>query len=172
MGRSIGICTAYGADHFTTAFLLFKDNGDVVVTQHLGAAHALDDGTKWNPHVTYHADGTYHVASYDRYFRDEQPQALDSNFKGYEFLIRQSFGRYYARSLGRRCSYDDVICVSVDDLPDRVDAMEDAQGRVESHAALSTFQIDLVEPHTHAPDADQTFPWWRVTILTVQPAAV
>jgi hypothetical protein len=49
---SVGICVRYATGTFTLAFIEFKKNGDVILSQHYGDYQKLDNGTKFNPHVT------------------------------------------------------------------------------------------------------------------------
>ena len=54
---NIGICVLYPEGEFTLAGIRFAENGDVVVWMPVGDENQLRDGTKHDPHVTYHADG-------------------------------------------------------------------------------------------------------------------
>jgi hypothetical protein len=40
----------------------------------------------WDPHSSLHADGTYHIKTYDRCRYTHQMQKPDANFKGTEAL--------------------------------------------------------------------------------------
>src|SRR5215469_5408368 len=88
----IGIGVRYGNDLFTLAFVIFKPNGDVVLSQHHGDYNKLDDGTKWNPHITYHASGRLNFAAHKGnrvdggYSRVEQREPLVPEFKGPQFF--------------------------------------------------------------------------------------
>src|SRR5207249_6742959 len=161
---SVGICVQYGSDVFTLAFVLFKSNGDVILSQHYDDYQRLENKTKFDPHVTYHADGTYHVAHYKGnpmdggYAVNQKRQPLTPFFKGFESLVSQSFGRNNAQILGRPCSgYDHVVSVDSEAIDDR----------------STSFEIDLLEPGfdpatirmgpneniVHQELIKDTFPW-------------
>jgi hypothetical protein len=188
-GRSlirVGVCIRYTTGTLTLAFIEFKKSGDVVVSQHYGDYQKLDDGTKFNPHVTYHADGTYHVAHYkgnpvDRgYPVNQKRQPLSSSFKGFETLVNQAFGRDDAKKLGRACSgYDFPVIINADSIEDRSDTIKDSLGEHTTQLATTSFCVDLLEPGldpagvTIGPPNEElvyrelikdTFPWCLITI--------
>jgi hypothetical protein len=149
----VGICVQYTTGTFTLAFVIFKPNGDVILSQHYGDYQKLDDGTKFDPHVTYHADGTYHVAHYkgnpvdSGYVVNQKRQTLSSSFKGFETLVDQAFGRDYAKKFGRPCSGCDFpIIISADSIEDRSDTMKDSLGEHTIQLATASFRVDLLEP--------------------------
>ncbi len=165
----IGSCVRYADGTFTLAFIEFKKNGDVILSQHYGDYQQLDNGTKFNPHVTYHADGTYHVAHFKGnpadggYAVNQKRQSLNSSFRGFETLVHQGFGTNNAKILGRVCSgHDHVVTVDSDAVDDR----------------STSFEVDLLEPGFDpatiriGPNENiirqelikDTFPWCLVTI--------
>src|SRR2546427_11469018 len=100
----VGIWVRFATGSFTLAFINFKKSGDVVLSQHYGDYQKLDDGTKFNPHVTYHADGTYHVAHYkgnpvDRgYPVNQKRQPLSSSFRDLKLLSTKPLAEMMLRS--------------------------------------------------------------------------
>ena len=98
----------------------------------------------WNPHTSYHLDGTLHMKSYDRkVLRSERRQPLTGAFRGSEHL-----GAYYGhgpRGVGAIC--DPMAFAGV---------VEVARGVLgPRHGGVT---VDLVEPG-HEPTV---FPWTEI----------
>ena len=187
----IGICTDYDdSEAFTVACVEFNVKGDVIVWSPTGDDHALRDGTKWNPHVTYHVDGEYHLASYTRahhlprhvrYPHERKRQPLDDSFSGSENLVIQGYSPDFAEGYGRCCTgFDSTLVTNARSFEHRVDVISDHLGTMETPLPTASFQVDLVEPNRHEliklavlePDriiaqvlVQATFPWCLVTIL-------
>jgi hypothetical protein len=68
-----------GANLWLTLWVRRSPKGDVYVFQ------PRADG-RWNPHASYHRDGTLHSKSYDRKFFVRQRQPLNSSFHGTEHI--------------------------------------------------------------------------------------
>ena len=143
----------YGIELFALAVIRFNNKGDVILYQSYEDHYKLKNGTKFDPHVTYHADGTYHVAHYkgnpiDKgYLVNRKRQPLSSSFKGIENLIVQGFQKHHAKILGDHCkNYDRIITINADDIGEKVEALRDNLGEFETHYILSSFQVDLLEP--------------------------
>lgn len=155
----IGICVQYADGLYTLAGIEFKKNRDVVVWMPAGIGHQLSDGTKHDPHATYHADGTYHLATYAnarrlpydlRHPMERQRQALDSGFSGSENLTVWGFGREDAKPRKHNCSGFDE-CVTLDFYtiePIRVETFVDDLGEYTRPVGASSavFEVDLIEP--------------------------
>jgi hypothetical protein len=55
-------------------------------------AFQIDSDVNWDPHASYHADGSHHVKSFGRLaLTRTKRQPLDSSFSGAEPLFAQSF---------------------------------------------------------------------------------
>jgi len=72
-------------------------------------------------HVSYHADGSYHVKTHEKYgaekFMVEQRQKPDQNFKGTEHMLAQRVGR--ERGITSRCDpsqYSGIFQISANEL--------------------------------------------------------
>lgn len=179
---SIGICVRYDDAIYTLAFVRFKKNGDVILSQHIGDYQRLENGTKFDPHVTYHGGGgIHHLASHGRHHLTRVKQPLGSSFSGWENLIVQSFGRDTARSLGHPCKgYDRCVHFDAADIELREEWLQDSQGTIHNQIPTACFQIDLVEPKEADLIKDptltvqtivrqelikDTFPWCLITIM-------
>src|SRR5438046_3101170 len=100
----IGICVRYDDGKiYTLEFVRFKANGDLIMSQPTGDYAKLGNGKKFDPHVTYHRDGTFHAVSYGNHEHRKKRQPLDASFSGFENLLIQPFGHYYAPSHGYLC---------------------------------------------------------------------
>lgn len=103
----------------------------------------------WNPHTSYHLDGTLHMKSYDRVLLTaEQRQPLTGKFQGNEHL-GVSYG-YAPKGVGAICdpaAFAGVVEVAPDILGPR-------------HGGIT---VDLVEPEKE-PDG---FPWARIVTREV-----
>lgn len=101
---------------------------------------------EWNPHTSYHLDGTFHSKSYGQKFQSPKRQALGATFSGVE-----SMGTYYGhgpKSVGAICISDDFNAVVK--VPPRVLGPRD--GGV---------QVDLL-----APGADPIRHPWQVLVCS------
>lgn len=107
----------------------------------------------WNPHTSYHVDGTLHMKSYDRAIFPTKRQPLNATFRGTEHL--GVLAGYAPRSVGAVCdatAFDGVLVTPPDTLGPR-------------HGWIA---VDLVEPGCEpAPP-----PWSKVVKREVYRDAV
>lgn len=100
----------------------------------------------WNPHSTYHLDGTYHSKSHDDVVIKKTLQPLTSPFRGTEHL--GSFAGYGPKGVGAICdpaAFTGIVKVPLGVLGPR-------------HGSVV---IDLVEPG-HEP-----LPWYEPIVLSM-----
>lgn len=180
---SIGLCISYDQVIYTLAFVTFKKNGDVVISQPVANYHGLNDGTKFNPHVTYHANGIYHLVAYQNHHNRKTRQALGPQFSGRECLIIQAFSRDSAKQFGHTCkNYDKSIILANTDIDFKEERIQDRLGEIRTTPPTASFQVDLIEPgsnnHNLVHDAvidtskiikqdliRDSYPWCLVTIM-------
>ena len=190
---NIGICVQYPEGEFTLAGVRFAGNGDIVVWMPVGDAKQLIDGTKHNPHVTYHGDGLYHLATYAgarrlprnvRYPMERQRQEPSDSFIGDENVILWGFDKEDALDRHHVCeNFDECILVDAELIePIEWETLVDSLGEIKSPKMVgrATLQVDLIEPGRHDlhhglvvnPERilvekliDATAPWCMITIL-------
>jgi len=190
MSYYIGICVQYSEGLYTLAGVRFS-NDMVVVWMPTGDEHRLSDGTKHNPHATYHGDGVRHLASYAssgklskemKYPFERQLQRLDSEFRKSENVTVWGFGREDAQLRGHQSiDFDDLIVINAEQIePTGQVTLRDSLGEFTSSTGPhGTFQVDLIEPgrydlrYSLVPDSrkvlgekliEATFPWCMITI--------
>ena len=98
-------------------------------------AFQIDSDENWDPHVSYHADGSHHIKSFGQLALTRMKrQALNSTFSGAEPLFAQSFqpgDLHNLPTLSNASSFVDVFEIPVDRL------------RASDHYTLA---LDLLEP--------------------------
>lgn len=190
MPYQIGICVQYSDGLYTLAGIQFN-NDMVVVWMPTGNEHQLSDGTKHNPHATYHGDGIRHLASYsksgklDRHVRypfERQLQPLSTEFRESENVTAWGFGREDAQLRGHNSTiFDDCLVVDADQIePTGQVTLTDSIGEFTSSTGPhGAFQVDLIAPGRHdlryhlvpSPEKilaekliESTFPWCMITV--------
>ena len=85
----IGVATAAG---FVQLAQIERKGTDVYfLPAHDEAAFRLDDGTSWNPHVSYHSSGQHHIKTYnEKVFAPQHRQRPGGTFTGVEPLYDMS----------------------------------------------------------------------------------
>lgn len=86
---------------------------------------------RWNPHTSYHLDGTFHMKSHNRAILPKKCQPLTSAFRGNESL--GVYGGHFPKSVGAVCdpkAFDGIVEVAPNVLGPRD----------------GTVVVDLVEP--------------------------
>jgi hypothetical protein len=73
------VAIRHGSDLFLTLFIRRDPKGDVYVMIPRGRG-------QWNPHGSYHSDGTFHHKSYDHKVIADKRQPIGKQFKGREHL--------------------------------------------------------------------------------------
>jgi hypothetical protein len=91
--------------------------------------------SEWDPHNSYHLDGTFHAKSFGHKLQVEQRQRLDGNFRGTEHL--GAYGGYGPKTVGAIC--DPSAFAGVVEAPSGILGP--------SHGSIV---VDLVEPN-HEP---------------------
>ena len=80
----------------------------------------LDDGTEWNPHVSYHASGQHHVKTYNQFIvSPDQRQPPDAAFAGSEPYFDLGLGQGdWARrpEVSDPTRYAEFFTISADEL--------------------------------------------------------
>ena len=125
----------------------------------VGEENPLKRGTKHDPHVTYHADGLYHLATYSkahhlprhvRYPFERKRQEPGDIFSGNENMILWGFGREDALLRNHQCDkFDERLVVDAELItPTEYQTIVDDLGEIKSpkRVGLATFQVDLIEP--------------------------
>jgi hypothetical protein len=98
----------------------------------------------WNPHTSYHLDGTLHMKSHDRIMLPSQKrQPLTGEFRGHEHL--GSYGGHGPKTVGALC--DPTAFTGVFEVARGVLGPRDG-----------SVVVDLVQPGCEPPD----LPWFRV----------
>jgi hypothetical protein len=121
----------------------------------------------WDPHTSYHRDGSFHAKSFGHKFQMQQRQPLTGEFRGTEHL--GAYGGYGPKSVGAVC--DPSAFTGVVEVPSGILGPKDG-----------TIVVDLVEPgHDPIPwpfkeikrhTFDDDVPWLVFRIGTEQaPAA-
>ena len=113
-----------GSDLWLTTWVKRALKGDVYVVI------PRSDGT-WNPHTSYHRDGTFHAKSFNHKLSSSKKQPLTEAFKGCEPL--GMFGGHSPKNIGAIC--DPAMFSSVVEVPSGI------LGRRDGFIA-----VDLVEP--------------------------
>ena len=116
-------------------------------------AFQIDSDMNWDPHVSYHADGSHHIKSFGQLALTRMKrQALNSTFSGAEPLFAQSFqpGELHnLPMLSNASSFVDVFEIPVDRL------------RSSNHYTLA---LDLL-----APGAERLGgPWMEARCLSIR----
>jgi hypothetical protein len=76
-----------GTGLWLTLWVRRKSNGEFFVMQPRLAQRLKFSGTAWNPHTSYHLDGTHHLKSYDqKVLPPVKRQPLTCPFQGTEHL--------------------------------------------------------------------------------------
>ena len=157
----IAIRVQYEDSIYTLAGIDFTKVGDVVAWMPTGDEHRLSDGTKHDPHATYHSNGKFQIRSYPstnrlarsiRFPVEQERQSINSTFTESEVLIMWGFKREDAMSRGYQATdFDECVVVDADAIqPTRVETLVDDLGEFSSWAGgNATFQVDLIEPGRH-----------------------
>jgi len=105
--RRYGVAVREGSDLWLTLWVRRSAKGDIYVMVPRG-------DRKWDPHTSYHHDGTFHAKSYDKKLGKSQTrQALTSAFQGSE-----NVGAYHGhgpKTVGAICdpaAFSDVLEVA------------------------------------------------------------
>ena len=121
----------------------------------------MRSGAKWNPHVTYHLDGEYHLVSYPtarhlprdvRYPHSQKKQPLDRSFSDFEYFELRGFTQSFAKSFEHHCAgFDASVIIDSEDLPEEeIEEITDQHGTFRSIKNIKlTLQVDLLQPNRH-----------------------
>jgi hypothetical protein len=152
-GHKWAVAIRDGSDLWLTLWLLRSLQGDFYIFWPRG------DG-QWNPHVSYHVDGTFHSKSWDRrHGQRTKRQRPDGAFKGTEHL-----GIFAGHGIGSGAVCDPSVFSGIVEIPKNV------LGPI--HGAVA---VDLVEPGCEPLDCGfkqivqrETFrhaiPWVVITV--------
>ena len=120
--QSYAVAVARSSELLLLAEVERRGTDVYVLIPHCSTGPTLDDGTRWNPHVSYHASGQHHVKAFSQYvFSPDRRQRPDCNFTGSEPLYDLSLGRgAWARSpiVTNTSAYAEIFRVCATDLTD------------------------------------------------------
>jgi hypothetical protein len=112
-------------------------------------AFQIDSDENWDPHVSYHADGSHHLKSFGQLaLTPMKRQALNSTFSGAVPLFAQSSrpgDLHNLPTLSNASAFADVFEIPVDRL---------------SSGDHYTLALDLLEPGAHRPGG----PWLEAVL--------
>jgi hypothetical protein len=111
-----------------TLWVRRKPNGEFFVMQPRPAQRLKFSGKAWNPHTSYHLDGTLHIKSYDHKALSKKLQPLTGSFRGTEHL-----GLFGGHGTGTPCGPTKFTAV-----------VEVAPGVLGPHEGMVS--VDLAEP--------------------------
>ena len=158
---SIGICIRYPEGTYTLELIRFDERQGVIATAPVGDYQQLNNRIKWNPHVTYHLDGEYHLVSYSaarylpdkiRYPHSRKKQPLIAAFSEFEFFELRGFTRSFAESFKHQCTgFDTTVVIDSQVLPEEeFDEITDGLGTFRSIKNINLFlQVDLLQPQRY-----------------------
>ena len=152
--HKIGICVQYTDGVYTLAGITF-DKGQIVAWMPVADEHKLSDGTKHDPHATYHSDGKFQLRSYPNAHRlahsirfpiEQDRQPINSTFTESENLIVWGFNREDAKSRGYQgTGFDECVVVDADAIqPTQVETLVDDLGEFTSLVGVGATLSDEV----------------------------
>lgn len=116
-----------------------SDHGEIFLVFAAGQDYEREGGIPFDPHTSWHKDGTVHSKSFNRKMGGKAGQTPDARFKGTEYGMGTSVDQMVSKKLPKcdPAEFDDVIEIKLEQLDSTV-------GRQQLH-------MDLIEPGIEPP---------------------